>query len=69
MRTQKKACHDNSGKPFYGYEMQALLDGALHGQNECAQTQFGRCQVHLVQLVEYDVHAAVVNNGQDGRGN
>ena len=50
------------------WDVGAGLDGALHGEDEGAEAQFGGREVHLVQLVEDDVHAAVVNNGEDGRG-
>ena len=42
------------------------LNGALHGEDEGAEAQFGGRQVHLVQLVEDGIHAAVVNDGEDG---
>lgn len=44
-------------------------DGALHREDEGAKSQFGGRQVHLVQFVEDDIHAVLIDHGQDGRGN
>ena len=42
-----------------------MSDGALYGQHKGAQTQFGRRKVHLMQLIEEGMHAAVSDHGQE----
>ena len=44
-------------------------DGALDGEDKGAESQLGGRDIHLVQLVEDGIHASVIDDGEDGRGN
>ena len=55
------------GKPYSYRSDGDASDSTFNRQDKGAQAQFGRRQVHLVQFVEDNVHAAVIY-GQDAFG-